>query len=66
MPYTHSLVAAVLWAMAATVLCKALSGARNWSVAAWIGAGVFSHWVLDWLVHSSTAGAGLARKQLPR
>ena len=51
MPYTHSLVAAVLWAGAATVLCRALPGVRNWSAAAWIGAAVFSHWVLDFLVH---------------
>jgi len=51
MPYTHSLVAAVLWAVAAIILCKPLRGVRNWSAAAWIGAAVFSHWVLDWLVH---------------
>jgi hypothetical protein len=51
MPYTQSLVAAVLWAVAAIVLCKPLCGVRNWSAAAWIGAAVFSHWVLDWLVH---------------
>jgi membrane-bound metal-dependent hydrolase YbcI (DUF457 family) len=51
MPYTHSLVAAGLWAMAAIVLCKPLRGVRNWSAAAWMGAAVFSHWVLDWLVH---------------
>ena len=51
MPYTHSLVAGVLWAVAALVLCKPLRGVRNWSGAAWIGAAVFSHWVLDWLVH---------------
>ena len=51
MPYTHSLVAAVLWALAAIVLCKPLRGVRNWSSAAWTGAAVFSHWLLDWLVH---------------
>ena len=51
MPYTHSLVAAILWAVAAIVLCKPLRGVRNWSAAAWIGAAVFSHWILDWLVH---------------
>src|SRR6185503_1593347 len=38
MPYTHSLVAAVLWALAAIVLCKLLRLAGNWSAAAWIGA----------------------------
>jgi hypothetical protein len=51
MPYTHSLVAGGLWAVAAVVLCKPLRGVRNWSAAVWIGAAVFSHWVLDWLVH---------------
>lgn len=51
MPYTHSLVAGVLWAAAAIILCKPLREVRNWSAAAWIGAAVFSHWVLDWLVH---------------
>ena len=51
MPYTHSLVAAVLWAVAASILCKPVRGVRNWSAAAWIGAAVFSHWILDLLVH---------------
>src|SRR5918996_2353885 len=51
MPYTHSLVAAVLWSVGAMVLCKPLRGVRSWSIAAWIGAAVFSHWVLDWVVH---------------
>jgi hypothetical protein len=51
MPYTHSLVAGVLWAVAASVLCKPRGGVRNWPAAAWIGVAVFSHWVLDWLVH---------------
>src|ERR1041385_5575734 len=43
MPYTHSLVAAILWAVAGLVLCKTLLGLPNWSAAAWIGAAVFSH-----------------------
>ena len=51
MPYTHSLVAGLLWAVAAIVVCKPLRGVRNWSAAAWIGAAVFSHWVLDLVVH---------------
>ena len=51
MPYTHSLLAGVLWAAAAIVLCKPLRGVRIWSAAVWIGAAVFSHWILDWLVH---------------
>jgi hypothetical protein len=51
MPYTHSLVAAILWAVAAIVVCKPLRGVREWSAAVWIGVAVFSHWVLDFLVH---------------
>ena len=51
MPYTHSLVAAFLWAVAAIVLCKPLRRVRNWPAAVWIGAAVLSHWVLDWPVH---------------
>ena len=51
MPYTHSLVAAIVWSVATGALCKVLFGLRKWSSAAWIGAAVFSHWVLDWLVH---------------
>ena len=51
MPYTHSLVAGGLWAAAAIVLCKPLRGVHNWSAAVWVGAAVFSHWILDGLVH---------------
>ena len=51
MPYTHSLVAAVLWAVAAVVLCKPCPGVRKWPTAAWVGGAVFSHWILDFLVH---------------
>jgi hypothetical protein len=51
MPYTHSLAAVVLWAVAAIVLGKFLPGVRTWTAAAWIGLAVFSHWILDLLVH---------------
>ncbi|MFZ0060438.1 MAG: hypothetical protein WAL47_00210 [Pyrinomonadaceae bacterium] len=51
MPYTHSLVAAIGWAIAATILCKILLNLRNWSAGILVGAAVFSHWVLDFLVH---------------
>lgn len=51
MPYTHSLAAAAIWAVVATVLCKPLTGVRSWRAATWIGVAVFSHWVLDLLVH---------------
>jgi hypothetical protein len=32
-------------------LSKFLLGVRDWSAGLWIGAAVFSHWVLDFLVH---------------
>jgi hypothetical protein len=51
MPCTHSLAASVLWSVAAIVLCKSLLGVRTWRTAAWIGLAVFSHWLLDLLVH---------------
>ena len=51
MPYTHSFVAAILWSVAAGGLCNVLFGLRKWSAAVWIGAAVFSHWILDWVVH---------------
>lgn len=51
MPYTHSLVAALAWAVAGIILCKVLLKLRNWSAAIWVGSAVFSHWVLDFVVH---------------
>ena len=51
MPFTHSLVAAVLWAVATVVLCKPCPGVRKWPTAAWVGGAVFSHWILDFVVH---------------
>jgi len=51
MPYTHSLAAAALWSVAAIVLGNLLPGVRTWPAAAWVGLAVFSHWLLDLLVH---------------
>jgi hypothetical protein len=51
MPYTHSLVAALLWSMAAVVVCRAFPRINAWSAAGVVGAAVFSHWILDLLVH---------------
>lgn len=51
MPYTHSLVAAFAWVVAGIILCRLLLGVRDWSAGLWIGVAVFSHWVLDFLVH---------------
>jgi hypothetical protein len=51
MPYTHSLVGAALWSTAAGIAYYVLRKADGWSTAAFVGIAVFSHWVLDWLVH---------------
>ena len=51
MPYTHSLVAAAVWALVAAVVCRFLFRWRGWAVALSIAAVVLSHWFLDWLVH---------------
>lgn len=49
MPYTHSLVAAVLWSAAAFVACRSTGLAPLG--AALVGLVVGSHWLLDLLVH---------------
>jgi len=49
MPYTHSLVASVLWAAFAAVAYRFV---RSWrGSAVLVGVAVFSHWVLDFVVH---------------
>lgn len=51
MPYTHSLIAAILWSIAAGLLLRPRLGTGARAAGVWIGAAVFSHWVLDFLVH---------------
>ena len=52
MPYTHSLVAALFWSAAAMVAYKAIGTAgTSKRAAALLGLAVFSHWVLDLVVH---------------
>jgi membrane-bound metal-dependent hydrolase YbcI (DUF457 family) len=51
MPYTHSLLAALLWALFAALGFRALSGKGPWAGPLWIAALVFSHWLLDLIVH---------------
>ena len=49
MPYTHSLVASMLWAVAAIVGYRFI---RSWRGSALlVGAAVLSHWLLDFVVH---------------
>lgn len=53
MPYTHSLVAAVIWSIAAGVLYTALRrGAKAVTAGVIIGLAVFSHWITDLIVHA--------------
>ena len=51
MPYTHSLLGSAFWAAAAYVLFRWIV-VRNSSVALVVALAVFSHWVLDLIVHT--------------
>jgi membrane-bound metal-dependent hydrolase YbcI (DUF457 family) len=50
MPWTHSLPAALVWSVAAALLVKLLLRLPIWASAI-VGLTVFSHWILDLLVH---------------
>ncbi len=52
MPYTHSLVAALVWSVAIFLAYKlVVRGADVRSAAVILGLAVFSHWILDLIVH---------------
>jgi hypothetical protein len=51
MPYTHSLVAATVWAGVAAIGYRFVPNLRSWGAAFLVAAAVFSHWILDLLVH---------------
>jgi hypothetical protein len=51
MPFTHSLVAALAWSAAAFGVCRLVVRASTVPAAAVVGGSVFSHWILDFLVH---------------
>src|SRR5207248_7938674 len=52
MPYTHSLAGALIWSGAAFFIYKLAAGARASNAAALlVAAAVFSHWLLDLIVH---------------
>ena len=51
MPYTHSLVAAVLWSAGAAVAYRLLVRGSWPRGSILVGLAVFSHWVLDFVVH---------------
>jgi membrane-bound metal-dependent hydrolase YbcI (DUF457 family) len=51
MPYTHSLVAAVLWSFVCGVVYQLVAHPSRRQASVVIGLAVFSHWVLDFIVH---------------
>jgi len=50
LPWTHSLLMAVVWSAAFGLLCRLVTRSRGTALVA--AAAVFSHWVLDFLTHS--------------
>jgi hypothetical protein len=51
MPYTHSLVAALLWSGVGGMVYQLLARPPGRRASVVIGLAVFSHWVLDFIVH---------------
>jgi hypothetical protein len=52
MPYTHSLVASLLWSFGAAGLYRLLVRRSTIRSCVLVGLAVFSHWVLDFIVHA--------------
>lgn len=50
MPWTHSLPGVLAWSVGAALLAKLLLRLPNWASVV-VGLTVFSHWLLDFLVH---------------
>jgi len=72
MPYTHSLLAAIGWSVVAFLAYRLAVRSASPRAAAIVGLAVFSHWVLDFLVHGpdlplydNTAKVGLGLWNLP-
>jgi len=51
MPYTHGLFTAMLWSILAAVAYHAFRKQDGWLSAGFVGAAVYSHWILDFVVH---------------
>src|SRR5215472_6637068 len=51
MPYTHSLVGALGWSLFAAIACQMVPRLRGARTGLILGAAVFSHWILDLIVH---------------
>jgi membrane-bound metal-dependent hydrolase YbcI (DUF457 family) len=67
MPYTHSLIAAVVWSSAGYGLYRLWRRRAAAAAATLVGLAVFSHWILDFVVHrpdlplyDNTAKVGLS------
>jgi hypothetical protein len=52
MPYSHSLPGALALSLIGALLFRVLAPKQGWSAAMLIGLCVFSHWLLDLLVHA--------------
>ncbi len=52
MPYTHSLPGALAWSVLGAIVYRLIDRRAGWGAAITIGALVFSHWILDFLVHA--------------
>ena len=51
MPYTHSLLGALCWSTFACLVCQLVPSLRGRRTGLILGAAVFSHWILDLIVH---------------
>lgn len=51
MPYTHSLLGALGWSVVAYVFCQLVPRLRGRRTGLVLAAAVFSHWILDLIVH---------------
>jgi hypothetical protein len=51
MPYTHSLLGVLCWSVAAYVVCQIIPNLRGRRTGLIVAAAVFSHWILDLIVH---------------
>jgi membrane-bound metal-dependent hydrolase YbcI (DUF457 family) len=72
MPYTHSLVAAIGWSLVGALAYQLLARPASRRSSVIIGTAVFSHWVLDFIVHrpdlplyDNTAKVGLGLWNVP-
>jgi membrane-bound metal-dependent hydrolase YbcI (DUF457 family) len=51
MPYTHSFLGALCWSALAYVVCQLVPSLRGRRIGLILAAAVFSHWILDLIVH---------------